>query len=347
MPSNVAGIGPNSNMLAALPEKLVKKVLTGVANNMTDSISQHANEAVQQGVPWGHVIDQLLTHAPQTMGLKAGMGLAMPPTPPGGPNPPNGGGPPPNSPPPSGGGVTNQTQQQAPPQDNTNPYGVTPESVGQNQANPNILGQLLASMQNPGTGQQVNMPSFLGIKPSAQNQALLTQAALSQQELAGKRPMQIGDLQKLIAGVGASQLEATSVPLNAGQRMTKEYQDKEIAARTAEYQLNNAKEQMSALNQEQERVTAEFNAMASQRAGMGKFFTEPKQMIEQYKAKLDDIGNRMDKARENLKSLADGHPNLQIAKSVSAGTNSEPTATNPQTGKKLVYRGGKWQPLTK
>lgn len=329
----------NPNILAGLTGDILKKVTKNITNTMSD----HASEALQQGVPYGHILEQLIKMSPVSAGMAIGQDMVAG----------NGGKPPQNTPMQGKGqnpqppnqtpGVRNNSQQDGSVtvNDSTGAQSVPQQSNGQASPDGNaILSQLLAAMQqNQGAGQQAQMPSFLGIKPSAQNQVLLTEAAKNQQALAGKTPMQIGDLQKIIAGVGGKQLEANAVGPT-------QYEQAQLKAGGFQAQADMINKDQERIAQEETTTKAAFDAQLAGRGEWSKHFT-PKQLLSDFKNKMNDLSDQRQLNKDKLLDLYGNHPNLKLAKSVSAGTSSEPTATNPTTGKKVVYRDGKWQPLTK
>lgn len=298
--------GMNSNILAGLTGDILKKV----TKNIIDTTSQHASDAINQGVPYGHVLEQLLKMAPPGANL---MGGGAPP--PGGPMG-DGGGPPPKGPAPMAkraeGDVAMVPTQQAVP---------TQPDVPQQQQQPqsqDILTALLASMQGggrilptkPGFMNTIGSDNQLMTNGDLQLGGMFpmhTLDAMSQaQQLTGRQPMQISELQKMIAGVGAEKMKAEVVPPTQQEKL-----QNQAAGFTA--QLTSAQDQLKSAQDEQEKAIQSFNAMAGSRGMLGKQF-EPKDLIAKFKTTMKEIETRRKTALDRITSLSSQHPSFNIAK---------------------------------
>lgn len=191
------GVNP---MMAGLPEDVIKKVLKSVS----ETVSMQASEAIQSGVPWGHVIDELVKMAPpSTMNnnqIASGGGN-------GGPSGPNG----------NGGGNTQPPMQPGGGPMKREDVMMTPQSTQDN----SNLGSMLANSvqgQQQSQTQQVQQPFQGGpnreatkgfFDPGAFNSDTNTirmpggfmtgwgqDRILKQQEIMGMKPLQAADREK-------------------------------------------------------------------------------------------------------------------------------------------------------
>lgn len=188
--------------MSGLPPDIVNKVLKDVTKNISNTVSMQATEALQQGVPWGHVIEELIKMAPAS----AGMNQANNMTGPGGqpPNDPSGMGGKGGGQPPQGPGVNKKEEMQAPASSSNNQGSlglgqllagggtpqaaapqVTPQQPQQQQAaqgQPNFLSQFMGNLGYIASG---GVEDRRALKQQ--------QIAMNEQKLTGTEPIQPKD----------------------------------------------------------------------------------------------------------------------------------------------------------
>ena len=142
-PMNQPSMPSPGNMMSGLPPDIIQKVLKTVTKTVGDTVSGMAQQALGQGVPWGHVLQELMKMAPpEAMSM---MGGGSPP--PGGGIPGGDGNKPPQQP---GGMTKNQDSMQAPPSGDLNSLLIPQQQMQSQQQQPSMqLGQAQQSFQIP------------------------------------------------------------------------------------------------------------------------------------------------------------------------------------------------------
>lgn len=223
----------NGNLLSGVGSDLANKIVKDGQKTLSSLIQQHVAEGyqtlTQMGVPVAdaanHILGELVKMSPIEMGKSSGMAMAAsngtPPTGPSGP-----GNQPPQIP-----MVVRNDQSQVDPTISTSNQTTPPapiQQVAPQQDGNALISQLLTAMQqnNPKI-----LPSTLNSKQGFDANGNLQLGGLldfqgtplknlgQAQELVGRKPMQIGDIQKVVTDVGGKQLEAQVVPANAAQKL--------------------------------------------------------------------------------------------------------------------------------
>lgn len=326
------GMAGSGNILAGLDQKMIKKIFNDVTTSVSDTLSQHAVEAVNQGVPYGHILDQILKMAPVSAGMKIGQDMAA-----------GGGGKPPDN------GMGQNNSQFRPPQgpqpgvkndqsqsgavaagDNTT-VAPTQQTNGQTpQVDANtILSQLLATMQSQGQGgQQFKMPSSFGglIQPSAQDQVLLTQAAQNQQAMRGQTPMQIGDLQKIIAEVGGKQMAANEVPLSQEQKVAQGFEERKLQAAGFTAQSDILEKKIKAFDDNEQNLQKQLDTYEKLRGPLNKLKGGPSKEMETIQKNIFKVRKARAQVYEQLAKHYGDQPNF------SGGSGSLPSKSEAPKG---------------
>lgn len=290
-----------SNLLAGLTEKMTKKVMNTVTDTMGQQLSQQATEALQQGVPFGHVLDHLLKMSPLSMQNQAGVAGG------GGGQPPQGPTPSVKRPEEGQGQAMAITQPQATQQDSQ-----SSQTTGQT-FDPSSLNQPIGQGQQAQQSQNILMNLIKGLYPIAALPGEManreTMMKYGKQEAYGKTPEG-----KLRSGIAT-----------AKETPPTQYEQKSLEASRFSAQTTALNDQLKSMDEQEKNLQEQMKTFATTRGSMNKAFGGPSKEMTSVYEKIRRMRVERAKVQDKLFSLT-GNPQ---------GSSSGYTKTGTYNGKKV------------